>query len=57
LRNNDLAIHRLEGGAERRTLGSGAELREALADLIKVQLTVGADVDALLEKIATMPPI
>jgi N-hydroxyarylamine O-acetyltransferase len=57
LRNNELAIHRLGRGSERRTLASGAELRAALADLIQMQLPVGTDVDGLLEKIAATPPM
>ena len=52
LRNNELATHRLNGGTERRTLGSAEELRVALVDLMKIELPVGAEVDALLEKIA-----
>jgi N-hydroxyarylamine O-acetyltransferase len=57
LRNNELATHRLNGGTERRTLATAEELRAALVDLMKIELPVGPEVDALLEKIAATPPI
>ncbi len=54
LRNNELAVHRLNGGTERRTLASGEELRMALADLIQIELPLGPDVDSLLTGLAQM---
>jgi len=52
LRNNELAIHRMNGGAERQTLTTGNELRTALVDLIQIELPRGLEVDGLLERIS-----
>ena len=38
LMNNQLAVHKLKGGTEKKTLGSAAEMRDALTDLFKVRL-------------------
>ncbi len=38
LMNNQLAVHKLKGGTEKTTLGSAAEMRDALTDLFKVRL-------------------
>ena len=43
LANNVLAVHRLDGETEKRTLNA-AELRDALTDLFKLRL---ADLDGL----------
>ena len=56
LRNNELAIHHLRGETERRTLGNAAELRQALSELLLIELPTGAEVDALIERIAATPP-
>lgn len=56
LRNNELAIHHLEGETERRTLNSGADLRQALSEFMLIELPTGPEVDALIERIAATPP-
>jgi N-hydroxyarylamine O-acetyltransferase len=38
LLNNQLATHSLKGGTQKQTLGSAAEMRDALTDLFKVRL-------------------
>jgi len=38
LRDNQLAVHTLNGGTQKQTLGSAAELRDALSDLFKLRL-------------------
>jgi N-hydroxyarylamine O-acetyltransferase len=38
LRNNELSVHRLNGQSEKKSLNSVSELRDALADLFKLQL-------------------
>lgn len=57
LRNNELAIHRLNGGTERHTLTTADELRAALVELMQLELPSGEDIEALLEKIANTPAI
>lgn len=57
LRNNELAIHRLNGGTERRTLTTADELRATLVELLQLELPGGEDVEVLLEKIANTPAI
>jgi N-hydroxyarylamine O-acetyltransferase len=56
LRNNELAIHRLNGGTERRTLATADELRSALVDMMKIELPAGPDVDSLLARISAIEP-
>ena len=56
LRNNELAIHRLNGGTERRTLATADELRSALIDMMKIEVPAGPDVDSLLARIAATEP-
>ena len=50
LRNAELAVHFPNGVTERRTLASGAEVRQALEDLFNIRVPAGADVDAALAR-------
>jgi N-hydroxyarylamine O-acetyltransferase len=50
LRNAELAVHFPNGVTERRTLASGAEIRQALEDLFNIRVPAGADVDAALAR-------
>ncbi len=50
LRNGDLATHVPAGTTERRSLGSGAEIRQALEELFGVRVPAGRDVDAALDR-------
>lgn len=50
LRNADLAVHFPDGLTERRTLTSGAEIRQALQDLFNIRVPAGAEVDAALAR-------
>jgi N-hydroxyarylamine O-acetyltransferase len=52
LLNNNLAIHTLNGGTQRRTLASAAELRDALGDVFKLRLDGLAGLDPALAKLA-----
>lgn len=54
--NNSLAVHPLGGESERRTLGTAAELREALTDVLGITLPNGPGMNPLLERIAASPP-
>lgn len=54
--NNNLAVHRLGGESERRTLASAADLREVLTDLLRIALPNTPDLEPLLERIAAAPP-
>lgn len=56
LRNNVQATHRLEGGTQRRVLGSVAELREVLETVIRVAVPEGADVDDRLARLIEAAP-
>jgi N-hydroxyarylamine O-acetyltransferase len=47
-KNNELSIHRLSGGTEKKTLRSVPEMREALTDLFKVRLDGLEGLDAAL---------
>lgn len=51
LRNNQLAIHRLDGCLERKTLSTATELRSALEDLFRLELGAIADLDATLQQL------
>jgi N-hydroxyarylamine O-acetyltransferase len=55
LRNNELAVHRLNGETERRLARSATELREVLSDLFRLKLPDGAEIDALLARFAAAP--
>lgn len=52
LRDNQLAVHTLNGGSEKRTLGSAGELRDALTDLFKLRLDQLDGLDPVLAKLA-----
>jgi len=53
LRNNELAIHLLNGPSERRTLRSTAELRATLEGPLGVQLPESPDLEPALERLIT----
>lgn len=57
LRNNELAIHRMNEGTERRTLKTAAEMRSALVELMHIDVPSGAEVDELLERLAQTPSL
>jgi N-hydroxyarylamine O-acetyltransferase len=50
-RNNELSIHKLSGGTEKRTLRSVPEMRDALTDLLKVRLDGLDGLDAALTRL------
>ena len=52
LRNNELAIHELNGETVRRKLTSAAALREALSETLKIALPESAELDRKLAQIA-----
>ena len=49
--NNELTVRHTEGGADRSTLGSVGELRNALADLFHINLPDGPELDAALGRL------
>jgi N-hydroxyarylamine O-acetyltransferase len=51
LRNDELAIHYLNGGTERRVLTSAAELREALEGAFRLTLPDAPELDAALARL------
>ena len=51
LRNNELAVHHVNGDTERRVLTSAADLRAALEDAFRVTLPDGPELDAALERL------
>ncbi|QDT53099.1 Arylamine N-acetyltransferase [Caulifigura coniformis] len=53
--NNELSTHSTEAGTEKRLLVNEGELRNALENVIGLNLPAGPDVDALLERIAATP--
>jgi len=55
LRDNQLAVHSLNGGTEKKTLQSAAELRDALTDLFKLRLDRLDGLDPVLAKLAARP--
>src|SRR6185312_984375 len=55
LRDNQLAVHRTAGGTERKTLGSAAELRDALTDLFRLRLDRLDGLGPALAKVAGRP--
>ena len=57
LRNNELAVHFLNGGTERRVLTSAAELRKTLEDAFRLTLPDTPELDATLARLAAQPPI
>ena len=52
LMNNQLAVHKLKGGTEKKTLGSAAELRDALTDLLKIRVNELDGLDTTLARLA-----
>ncbi len=50
--NNQLAVHTLNGGTQKRTLGTAAEMRDALTDLFKLRLDQLDGLDPALAKLA-----
>ena len=50
LRNGDLATHFPAGTTERRSLSSGAEIRQVLEELFDIRVPAGRDVDAALDR-------
>jgi N-hydroxyarylamine O-acetyltransferase len=52
LRDNQLAVHTIDGGSEKKTLGSAAEMRDALTDLFKLRLDQLDGLDPVLAKLA-----
>jgi N-hydroxyarylamine O-acetyltransferase len=55
LRNNELAVHSLNGGTERRVLENAAELRGTLQDLFRLTLPETPELDAVLERLTSQP--
>jgi N-hydroxyarylamine O-acetyltransferase len=53
LRNNELAIHHLAGGTDRRLLTSAGELRTALEELFLLTLPDSPDLDAALRRVSS----
>jgi len=53
-RNNELAVHKLAGGTEKRTLRTVAELRDALVDLLRIRLPDDPALEPALARLAAM---
>jgi len=53
LRGNELAVHHVNGGTERRLLTSTGELRGALEEIFRVTLPEGPELHAALERVIT----
>jgi len=51
LRGNELAVHHMNGGTERRLLTSTGELRAALEDTFRLTLPEGPELEAALERV------
>jgi N-hydroxyarylamine O-acetyltransferase len=54
--NNQLAVHTLNGGTQKQTLGTAAEMRDALADLFKLRLDQLEGLDPVLVRLAAAAP-
>lgn len=52
LRNNELAIHDLEGNTDRSTLTTAAELRDALEDLFLIDVPDDPKLEGILQRLA-----
>ena len=52
IRDNQLAVHTLNGGTEKKTLKSAGEMRDALTDLFKLRLDQLDGLDPVLGKLA-----
>lgn len=57
LRNNELAIHRLNEGTERRTLRTAKELRSTLVELMRIDVPSGVEAEELLGRLAQTPAL
>jgi N-hydroxyarylamine O-acetyltransferase len=55
LRDNKLAVHTINGGTQKQSLGSASELRDALTDLFNLRLDGLNGLDAALERLAAGP--
>jgi N-hydroxyarylamine O-acetyltransferase len=56
LRNNQLAIHHLNGSTERRALTKVAELRAALEDAFRITLPETPDLNSALQRLVEQEP-
>lgn len=56
LRNNELAVHFLDGKTERRTLASAEELRQVLEGPFRIKLPDSAEVNAALQRLTSPAP-
>jgi N-hydroxyarylamine O-acetyltransferase len=56
LRNNQLAIHHLNGSTERRVLTKVAELRAALEDIFRITLPETPDLNPALQRLVEQEP-
>jgi N-hydroxyarylamine O-acetyltransferase len=54
--NNQLAVHALNGGTQKQTLGTAAEMRDALTDLFKLRLDQIEGLDPALARLAAAAP-
>lgn len=52
IRDNQLAVHTVNGGTEKKTLGSAGEMRDALTDLFKLRLDRLEGLDPVLAALA-----
>ena len=55
LRNNELAVHYLDGRTERRVLRSVEELQQAFENVFRVRLPDAPDLHAALARVASLP--
>lgn len=55
LSGNVLSTHRLDGGTEKRTLGSVAEIRDVLNEVFRIKLPSDPAFDKMLEQAAGVP--
>lgn len=55
LRNNELAVHHLNGGTDKRTLTDAAEIRETLQTAIGLTLPDAPGLDDALDRVAHFP--
>ncbi len=54
--NNQLAVHSRNGGTQKQTLGTAAEMRDALSDLFKLRLDQIEGLDPALARLAAATP-
>jgi N-hydroxyarylamine O-acetyltransferase len=55
LRNTEFAVYYPRGEAERRTLTSGAEIRQTLQDVFQIQVPKEPEVDEVLARLVALP--